>query len=318
MDFTIGSDPEFILIDDKNNFKSAIGIIKGSRKKRLKINNLEFYYDNVLAEFTVKPADNKSEFILNVHNSIKICKELIKPYNISQASSAYFSNEELIHPDARKAGCDVEYCAYSLDVISSKKINKLFRKSRLRTAGGHVHLGTDLGKNHESCVMLVRMLDLFLGFTFLFLDNSKESIERRKIYGSPGRYRQPKYGLEYRTLSNFWLSSPKLVGLIYDICEFVLNFTQEKKYEYFWKIDQEKLSSDDFWNNDGDPAKCHHCYGYDINNLFSLFSLNKTDLEKHCLEIKEIVDFYMPDNIKNQINDLIGQEFEIEKEWAIF
>jgi hypothetical protein len=317
MDFTIGSDPEFILKDQKNNIKSAIGVIKGTRNKRLKINQIDFYYDNVLAECTVKPSKNKEEFVLNVKKSIEIFKELVKPYKITTLSSAHFSSEELLHKDARKSGCAVEYCAYNLEAISPRKIDKIFSATKLRTAGGHVHLGTDLGKKHESCVMLVRMLDLFLGFTFLFLDDSKESIERRKIYGAAGRYRQPKYGVEYRTLGNYWLSSPKLVELVYDICEFTINFTQENRYENFWRVDNEKLNSDEFWNNGGDPSKCHECYGYDINKFKNLFFITGQNLIQESKKIKEIVNFYFTDSIKNQINNLRGKELDMDAEWHI-
>lgn len=301
MNFTIGTDPEFILVDENEQFKSAIGIIKGTKEKRIKINNIEFYYDNVLAECVVTPAETKEEFVINVNNSIDIYKKLINPYKISNFSSAYFSNEDLLHPDAQVAGCAVEYCAYALSPISSKKINKIFKNTKLRTAGGHVHLGTNLGKSHESCVMLVRMLDLFLGFTSLFLDNTSSSIERRKIYGSAGRYRQPKHGVEYRTLGNFWLFDNKLIETVYEICEFVIKFTEEKGYENFWKVDNEKLNSDDFWNNDGNPSECHVCYGYDIINFKKLFFMSKEDLEINSKEIKDIVNFYLPDKIKEKI-----------------
>jgi hypothetical protein len=301
MNFSIGSDPEFILINNQNEFKSAIGIINATRNKRLKINKNEFYYDNVLAECTVKPSYSKEEFYKNINESIEILEEIIKPYNLSKLSSAYFSSEELIHPDARKSGCAVEYCAYSLETISSRKINKILKNSKLRTAGGHVHLGTELGKSHDSCVMLVRMLDLFLGFPFLFLDSSKTSVERRNLFGSAGRYRQPKHGVEYRTLGNFWLFEKELIELVYDICEFVIKFTAEKGYENFWKVDYEKLNSDDFWNNNGDPSSCHICYGYDANKFRNLFVMNKEELLINSKEIKEIVDYYLPKNIKNKI-----------------
>lgn len=302
MNFTIGSDPEFILIDEKNNFKSAIGIIKGTRKKRLKINNLDFYYDNVLAEFTVKPSSNKKDFLSNLKNSINICEEIIKPLRLSSHTSAEFSSEELLHPDARKSGCAVEHCAYSLEVISSKKIEKLFKKNNLRTAGGHVHLGFSQVQSHDFCIMLVRMLDLFLGFVSLFLDNSPGCVERRKIYGAPGRYRQPSYGVEYRTLSNFWILDPELTEIVYDLCEFSIEFTNQKKYENFWKVDYDKLNSDSFWNEGGDPSSCHQCYGYNLNRFKKLFFMGKEELANECLEIKDIVDFYLPKELKNKIN----------------
>ena len=301
MNFTIGTDPEFILVDKCNKFTSAIGIVKGTKEKRIKINNFEFYYDNVLAECVVPPSKNKEEFVKNINNSIELYNKLINPYKISQISSAYFSTEDLLHPDSQVAGCAAEYCAYSLSPISSKKINKIFKNTKLRTAGGHIHLGTGLGKNHESCIMLVRMLDLFLGFISLFLDNSTSSIERRKIYGLPGRYRQPEHGVEYRTLGNFWLFDNKTIELVYDICEFVIKFTEEKGYENFWKVDNEKLDSDEFWNNDGDPSTCHICYGYDIENFKKLFLMPKDELERSSQEIKDIINFYLPNKIKERI-----------------
>lgn len=298
MQFTIGSDPEFILNDDRNICKSAIGIIKGTRENRLKINENEFYYDNVLAECTIKPSSSKEEFYENINESIENLKNIVSPYNLSNLSFAYFSKEELNHPDAKKSGCESEYCAYSLEKISSERINSLFKISQLRTAGGHVHLGTELGKDHESCVMLVRMLDLFLGFPFLFLD---PSVERRKLFGSPGRYRQPEYGIEYRTLGNYWLFEKKLIELVYDICEFVISFTKEKGYENFWQVDYEKLNSDEFWNNDGDPSNCHNCHGYDVNNFKKLFTLNKKELIINSKEIIKIINYYLPKHIKNKI-----------------
>lgn len=39
---------------------------------------------------------------------------------------------------------------------------------------------------------------------------------------------RPKdYGIEYRTLSNFWLASPRHVNLIHDLCGFVIGFMQK-------------------------------------------------------------------------------------------
>lgn len=313
MNFTIGSDPEFILIDDKNKIKSAIGVVKGTRNKRIKIDQIEFYYDNVLAECTVVPSKTKEEFIHNLRKSLSIFYKLVHPYKITTIPSAYFSAEDLIHRDSRKSGCSAEHCAYSLGTVLPKKIDKFFNESKLRTAGGHIHLGTDLGRSHESCIMLVRMLDLFLGFAFLQLDNSKESIERRKIFGKAGRYRQPSYGVEYRTLSSFWLSSPKLAELVYELCEFVIQFTIEKKYENFWKIDYDKLNSDDFWNNDGDPAKCHECYGYNCKKFRNLFINKNLDYKKN---IEEIFNFYTNKSIKNKIINYQNKNYDLYKEWS--
>ena len=180
MNFTFGTDPEFILIDKKGNPKSAIDVIRHGKKNRLEKEGNFFFYDNVLAECTVKPARSKEEAVENIGKSLRSLSEIIGEYKITTLGSTKFIESEMKHSEARKAGCDVEYCAYEMRPVSSKKTKKLFEKSNFRTAGGHVHLGTDLGKSHETCVMLVRMLDLFLGVSSLILDGRKSSFKRRK------------------------------------------------------------------------------------------------------------------------------------------
>lgn len=317
MNFQIGSDPEFILSDNNNNIKSAINVIKKGKEKKIKINNSSFFYDNVLAECTIVPAKNLQEFIINIKNSLKILSEIIKPYHLSNLSSATFEEKEMKHKDSRISGCAVEYCAYSLSSIDPKKNKIFFKKSNFRTAGGHVHLGTDLGKDDISSVMLVRMLDLFLGTTCIILENSPDHFERRKIYGQLGRYRQPKHGIEYRTPSNFWLFSPCLVELVYDICEFCIHFVEEKKYKLFWNVDIDKLNSDDFWNKGGDPADCHNCFGYDVSLLKNLHQLKNEKAIENIIPIKKIVDQYMPINIKKSIEKVKNKKFDLYKEWEI-
>jgi hypothetical protein len=49
---------------------------------------------------------------------------------------------------------------------------------------------------------IVRCLDTVIGLQSLFLDEGKE---RRKLYGRAGCMRKKPYGLEWRTLSNFWV-----------------------------------------------------------------------------------------------------------------
>ena len=317
MDFHIGTDPEFILIDQKNNLKSAIDVIRHGRHKKIKINKSLFFYDNVLAECSIEPSKDPKQFEENIRESLKTLSKIISPLRISDLCSGHFLNSEMTHTDARLSGCSVEYCAYSLETIDSNKIKKFFKNSNFRTAGGHVHLGTNLGKDDINSVMLVRMLDLFLGTTCLFLENSNHHFERRKIYGQLGRYRQPAHGIEYRTPSNFWLMSPVLVKLICEICEFCIKFVEQKKYELFWKVDLEKLDSDDFWNNDGDPSTCHICFGYDVELLQDLSNLDKNNLMKKIKPIQKITDCYLPNNIKSYIKSILNKKYNLYKEWAL-
>lgn len=62
---------------------------------------------------------------------------------------------------------------------------------------------------------LVPLLDILLGNTSVLIDRDPHAAERRKVYGRAGEYRLPKHGLEYRTLSNFWLRAyPLMHGMM--------------------------------------------------------------------------------------------------------
>jgi hypothetical protein len=55
-------------------------------------------------------------------------------------------------------------------------------------------------------------MDLHLGVVSVLLD--KDTL-RRQLYGKSGAYRLKEYGGEYRTLSNFWIKSSKLIKWAY-------------------------------------------------------------------------------------------------------
>lgn len=66
----------------------------------------------------------------------------------------------------------------------------------------------------QSTDRLIPILDIILGNTCVLLDRNPLAAERRKIYGRAGDYRLTNYGIEYRTLSNFWLQSYQLMSFV--------------------------------------------------------------------------------------------------------
>jgi len=59
-------------------------------------------------------------------------------------------------------------------------------------------------------------MDLFLGVPSVLIDDGKE---RKKLYGKAGAYRYKPYGVEYRTLSNFWVFEPGLIDWVWNQTE---------------------------------------------------------------------------------------------------
>lgn len=119
--------------------------------------------------------------------------------------------------EAKKLGCKPSFNAY--DKKASISVNpETYLK---RSASGHIHLG--LGRNtitgvesvlYQNRERLVPLLDILLGNTCVLIDRDPMNAERRQVYGRAGEYRLPLHGLEYRTLSNFWLRSYPLASFV--------------------------------------------------------------------------------------------------------
>jgi len=316
--FTFGSDPEFMLVDEEGRIRSAIGIVKGTRKNPLKRNGASFCYDNVLAECRIEPARNKSEALRFTKKALKTYNEIVRPHGIRLATraAANYPSEQL-HPKAAKiAGCESEWCAYRMSEVEQKTVLNWIRTGTLRTTGGHLHIGTELAKDQIQSVMLVRMLDLFLGIPSLFIDHDPSSQKRKKLYGRAGRYRQPRHGIEYRSLSSFWLSSPSLVELVHQICAFVIKFVENNRYEEFWNVDQATLRSEEFVNSGGDPRRYHACHGYDVKKLRKAFDTGNKEMAKEFLDMAY---FRLPDKICEMIVDEQerGFPYDLYEEWNL-
>jgi hypothetical protein len=115
-----------------------------------------------------------------------------------------------LHPDSRQLNCGA-----SLNIYGRRPIYKNGEKFRMRSGAGHIHIGSEaLTDKYVNPENLVKILDVLIGNTCVMLDRDPLAAERRKTYGRAGEYRLPKHGLEYRTLSNFWLKAYPLFSLV--------------------------------------------------------------------------------------------------------
>ena len=302
--FSFGNDPEYCLVQE-NQLKSAIGILS-SKEHPKKIKGHRFYYDNVLAEIATKPGKNINDVLFNTQESLKILAELIHPLKFEIKAAMEYPAKELKCDQAKIAGCNPEWSVYTLDVIDPPeflvdfKDGYLYFRGPLRTAGGHIHLGSELLSDSLPIFNVIRMMDLFIGIPSIFMDTDPTSKKRRTVYGLAGSHRIPEEGLrvEYRALGNFWLSSPEHVELIYDLSEFVLDFVGNEDHEKFWAIKEELLDDDD-------PSLAHICTGYDVAALQA--SINTCD-KKQAAKFMMIVNNYLPSNLLTRITNLSGKD----------
>jgi hypothetical protein len=305
MKITFGSDPEFFVVNPKGEFKSAIGIIPGTKEARYDLGNgHKAYYDNVLAECEIKPANSAKTAISNFGDCFQRYAKLIKPYKLLPQASTIFPASECKHKDAFVFGCDPEFDAYDVKVCEPPECKK---GNTFRSGGGHIHIGFEGGassigdssekqfESHWNRLWTIRMCDLFIGIPSLLMDHDPTSKERRKLYGGAGTHRIcEKYGVEYRSLSNFWFTTPTLVNLIYDLSSFVVDLSVSKKVAgKIWdEIKPNKLRNT---INKADTKQANEFLTYSKK----FFSKDLLDRINDRISDKEKKDFYKEWKISN-------------------
>ncbi len=289
----MGTDPEFMLVDEQGHLKSAIGIVQGTKENKIDLGGgNKLFYDNVLAEVNINPGDSAEALFRNVYGCLHSLARAVYPCRLRPQASATYPAKECQHEDAQVFGCEPEFCAYDMNIVQAPEC-----KTTFRSAGGHIHLGyaeqeyplmapvvgedEDRTERDWGRVWVVRMMDLFMGIPSLWMDQDPTSPARRKLYGKAGTHRpKEEYGVEYRATSNFWLRSPAMVKLAYGISEFVVNFVKEKKHLELWENEET-------------------CKAYDVEALRE--AINNSDKEKAKTFLNGLCKKYMPGDLYGQV-----------------
>lgn len=228
----IGCDPEIFLVDAAGAFKSAIGLIGGSKHdpRPLPIGpGYAVQEDNVALEFNIPPAKSADELDKNIENVLTFLQEEVAQLALmfSNSSAVSFPVTELMHPAALEFGCDPDYNAWLDGAVNPRPSAD---DKNLRTCGGHVHVGYKF-KSAEQVIAFTKYMDLFLGVQSVLID---EGELRKQLYGKAGAFRYKPYGMEYRSLSNFWI------------------FTKERRT---WVWEQTEAAMDAWLNNKVDMSE---------------------------------------------------------------
>ncbi len=304
---SFGSDPEFMLISSTGKYVSAIRILPSDKNDPVLKKGHGFYWDNVLAECSILPSFSKSETIENFRTCFQEYAKLVNPYFLKTQASHTFPDKEMQDEGAKRAGCDPEFCTYTF--MLHKPPPDIIETTNFRTCGGHIHLGDDEGcviSGDQETAILVRMLDLFLGIPSLFMDIDPTSAARRTLYGKAGRFRIKPYGIEYRSLGNFWLSSPKLVNFIYDVCEFTVDFVNNG-HDGLWKFNSDLAIEQNHFKN---------TLSTDVyDSALLVKSINETNLDQ-AKTFMPLIKKYMPTRLFNQIERLTNT-YDFYKEWNL-
>lgn len=216
MTTTIGADPE-LFVTDEHGIIPAVGMIGGTKEQPLPCKCGALQEDNVLAEFNIDPCQTAEDFYEKVTTVMGCLRAAVINHtpgtSLVVQSSHDFDIDTLFMAgeQALRFGCDPDLNCWTGEMNPAPD-----GMATLRTAGGHVHIGYD-NPDPATSFLVAKMCDYLLGVPSVILDGDKL---RRGMYGQAGACRIKAYGVEYRSLSNFWLQSR-------DYCDWV--FTQAKR-----------------------------------------------------------------------------------------
>lgn len=231
--WTQGCDPEFAMFDTElGKYVSAIPYVRGTKEEPVPLPNGGYAMrDNVAIEFGITPANNVVDWVGNINQTLEDIHTIIPEYfTLKAVPSAHFPKQQLQHPEAQEIACSPDFNAWNGGIIENP-IPQGFAENTLRSFGGHLHIGYVLMSGNDFLLdtkgdgklRVIKMCDYYHGILSTILDNNEAAIERRKIYGKAGCFRPTEYGVEYRTLSNFWCKTDTLKCLMYYLTDEVLS-----------------------------------------------------------------------------------------------
>lgn len=208
--FTFGCDPELFIFGPDDQPVSAEGIIPGSKEMPHRVEYGAVQRDGLAAEFNIDPVDNFRDWNRNIQAVMGQLRAMLPAgHRLEAVASVRFSEKTFLEasPDALALGCSPDFNAWTNSINPPPSLDN---DPFLRCAGGHIHIGwtndAQLSDPQHilNCTDLVKQLDWYLGGWSLKMD---ENAERRSLYGKAGSCRIKPYGVEYRVLSNFWVTT---------------------------------------------------------------------------------------------------------------
>jgi len=264
---TLGCDPEFFFKNTVN--KRIIGAEKVLPKDGLQVSGKgsKIIIDGVQGELNPRPNECRGVLGTEIATCFKALNKTLNSGNkntaVSFKQSIKISKSELRKLDEKnqKFGCSPSLST-SKNGVDFEKVDPL--TMRQRGAGGHIHIGLnrwrdDGRKTRDGYPVileydkadtvrieaLVDFMDIILGNTMVIIDRDPGNKERRKLYGRAGEYRLPPHGVEYRTLSNFWLHSCEMMSLVMGITKMCGRLVTSNNWKIYHKAFTDLVDMED-------------------------------------------------------------------------
>lgn len=210
----LGADPELFLVRN-GEIISAEGLIGGTKEEPKPISKKGHFIqeDNVMVEYNIPPVDTEEDFVSEhkfVLDYLTILANLQDGAKLAIQASGELDRKYLQSDQAKTFGCEPDFNAWKQQF--NPEPSKEVQNGTLRTCGGHIHVGYK-DPDYKTSRLLITAMDATLGLQSLLLDKDER---RKSMYGNAGAMRLKNYGVEYRTLSNFWIETEDLTRWAYN------------------------------------------------------------------------------------------------------
>lgn len=237
---TMGADPEIFSTDAKGKLLPAFTYLPSKAARP----SSDFpFWDGFQAEFQLRPSGCITFVVDSMHEQLVKLDGLMKEKH--PKGKLTFKNVFRIAPDVLKTtpdqyvalGCMPSYNAYG---IKGECMDD-GRELKHRFSGGHIHFqlkdkdyNLKLSKfvnytyNDADYEARIKACDRIAGIWSVGVAAEMDSPVRRQYYGLPGEFRKPVYerdakdkpvsfGVEWRTLSNFWCCHPVIMHATFEV-----------------------------------------------------------------------------------------------------
>jgi hypothetical protein len=268
---TLGSDPEFFVLDNKGVPYPATPFSKGNKDNPSPIKELgEGFFeqrDNLSFEGNIPVCKTKEEFVTNMTKLRQYFSDKLAKfkYSLSPNGVEYFAKRFLTSPEGLEFGCSKVISTWdSSNGHFASRATPILLDCKFRVSGCHIHIGYDdpiagiFNAKENTDILIGRLFDIFLSLPAY---DKKPEPERIKTYGKWGMIRSKKYGVECRTLSAYY-SQPEYLPWIWDQVMKIQDFINLSNSEDLLKM----VTYAQFVTDDPQHL------GRVVYDLFSLFS----------------------------------------------
>jgi len=222
---TLGSDPEiFLTKQDGTPWGALTTGCTGTKEAPAPTDYGALQVDGLALEYNTNPVDNVEDWVDLHKAALEHISDVAGGADLIIDSSSRLDFTTYIDgngatEDELMFGCDPDFNA---DTMAENTMPDNDGSIKFRTTGGHVHIGLenwgelcggDEKITHMMASKIVFICDAILGLRSVLTD---DGVARKELYGKAGAYRVKPYGIEYRTLSNFWVFDEVEMRFIFD------------------------------------------------------------------------------------------------------